>query len=207
MKVVWQDRDKSIFYVYAHYDSVGRVFYIGAGKKKRAFNKGSRPALWDSIAKNGGYTVKIWADNLTQENAFKMESEWIALYGRRINATGNLVNVTSGGLGTSMKRPDLSERNKGNKYGLGNKHNVGKIMPIEQRQKISQRLKGRPSPNKGNASPSRKKILCIENNKTYNCISDASKDLGICHGKVSMVINGHRKHAKGYTFSLIKENE
>lgn len=205
--MAWKDRDQSIFYVYAHYDSYGRVFYIGAGKKRRAFNKGSRPALWDSVAKNGGYTVKIWAANLTQENAFRMEREWIALYGKRIDSTGNLVNVTNGGLGTSMPRPDISERNTNNKYGLGKRGNVGRIMTVEHRHKISQRLKGRPSPNKGNTSPNRKKILCIENNKTYDCISDASKDLGIGQGKASMVLNGHRKHAKGYTFSLIKEQQ
>jgi len=90
------------FYIYAHYrNDTNAVFYIGKGCGYRAYQKKSRSQHWRNIVKKHGYTVKIWAENLTEETAFRCEIEWIALYGRKNNNTGNLVNASSGGEGNA----------------------------------------------------------------------------------------------------------
>lgn len=108
------------FYVYAHskpcegytdvktneYDFIGvRIpgvpFYIGKGCGERAFDlnrNGGHGAELKSILKNGGResdVVTILAENLTESEAFKMESKLIYLLGTRyeIGEIGMLVNL------------------------------------------------------------------------------------------------------------------
>lgn len=46
------------------------------------------------------------------------------------------------------------------------------------------------------------KILCIENNKTYNSIGEASKELGLKH--IGDCIHGFRDNDHGYHFKLLE---
>jgi hypothetical protein len=113
------------FYVYAHYKPDGTVFYIGKGRKYRAWAKDRRSDSWNNTVKKHGYTVKLWAENLSEQHALDMEKEWITLYGRKNLKNGRLVNMTDGGEGSSNivvcgeTRKKLSERMKGNKYSQG----------------------------------------------------------------------------------------
>ena len=52
----------------------------------------------------------------------------------------------------------------------------------------------------------KRKILCHQNNKKYNSIIEAAKDLNLNTGKVCEVCKGTRNHTKGYTFEYIKED-
>lgn len=102
-------------YIYAHYrNDDNSVFYVGKGQRRRAWETGAkrRSRLWHNIAKKHGHTVKIWASNLTEEVAFQMERDWIALYGRMDNGTGCLVNHTNGGEGPSGKMISRDTRQK-----------------------------------------------------------------------------------------------
>jgi hypothetical protein len=75
-------------------------FYIGIGNEKsRAYDKRSRTKLWKNIAKKG-YEIEILFEDIDFEEAKKKETEFIALYGRKNNNTGTLVNLTDGGEGT-----------------------------------------------------------------------------------------------------------
>ena len=75
-------------------------FYIGIGNEKsRAYDKRSRTKQWKNIAKKG-YEIEILFENIDFEEAKKKETEFIALYGRKNNNTGTLVNLTDGGEGT-----------------------------------------------------------------------------------------------------------
>ena len=48
-----------------------------------------------------------------------------------------------------------------------------------------------------------KKCLCIENNKIYNKLSDAARELGLNAGTISEVCQGKRKHTHKYHFKYI----
>ena len=52
----------------------------------------------------------------------------------------------------------------------------------------------------------KRKILCHQNNKKYNSIIEAAKDLNLNTGKICEVCKGTRNHTKGYTFEYIKED-
>lgn len=67
-------------YVYAHYDVNGTPFYIGKGVARRAWDD-SRHPLWHRYVERhlgGKYTVRILMDDLSQEQAEELESQWIA---------------------------------------------------------------------------------------------------------------------------------
>lgn len=77
------------YYVYTHEDIDGNVFYIGKGKKKRAWEKQHRSKVWkDKVKSIGTYEIKIPYDNLSQDEALDCEAMLIELHGIE-----NLVNI------------------------------------------------------------------------------------------------------------------
>jgi hypothetical protein len=90
-----------VFYTYAWLRENRTPYYVGKGKGKRAWRKGSPSAD----------RVLILKKDLTEEEAFKHEIYMIAVLGRKENQTGILRNFTEGGQGTSgLPRPDSAER-------------------------------------------------------------------------------------------------
>jgi hypothetical protein len=129
------------FYIYSLEDPrTGKPFYIGKGKDNRAlshlfpYEKKAHPYVFNVIQqlKREGLEpdVFILRDSLTEAKALAYEQIMIAIYGRRINKTGILCNLTDGGEGIS-----------------GYRHTV------ECKQQLSILSKGRPAWNKG-ISPS-----------------------------------------------------
>lgn len=60
------------YYVYAHRDLNGVVFYIGKGRLKRAYKKSGRNKDWQNIAVNG-YTVEFIKSNISEQEALEYE--------------------------------------------------------------------------------------------------------------------------------------
>lgn len=68
------------YYVYAHLDSSGQIFYIGKGTGRRAWSSVRHP-LWIRYVEkhlNGEYQVKILYDNIPPEDVEEVEEFWIA---------------------------------------------------------------------------------------------------------------------------------
>lgn len=87
-------------YVYAHLDKSGNVFYIGKGIGHRAWDKKRRHSFWQrylDTRSDGSYTIEILNDNLTDEDATYLESEWIAHH------SSTLINWVNSGRQTDFK--------------------------------------------------------------------------------------------------------
>lgn len=89
-----------MFYVYEHLrkDS-GECFYIGKGKQGRYTSIKGRNEYWNRVVKKaGGFTAKIIASNLTEQEAFNFE---ILMIDGAKKAGAILSNISSGGKGST----------------------------------------------------------------------------------------------------------
>ena len=164
------------YYIYELIDPrSGLVFYVGKGKKRDKLGRVYRRikdhlSLQDRsnkfkasiIKKVQGLGLKIRfniiKDNITEQEAFLTEVELIKKYGKRIDGTGILVNLTDGGEGTSGKIVSKITKNilsfkakeRYKKYGSltkGYKHSQETRQLMSEIQK--ELVKTRPNPMKG----------------------------------------------------------
>lgn len=85
-----------IYYVYAYLrDSDKTPYYIGKGKDNRAFSKQHNIPLPNKS------NIVFLEQNLSEIGAFALERFYIRWYGRKINNSGILRNISEGGDGTS----------------------------------------------------------------------------------------------------------
>jgi len=75
------------------------IFYVGIGSKKRPYFKRRKNLFWKNIVNKFGYIIDIVHENLTWEEACKLEVFYIKRIGRRDKKLGPLVNLTDGGDG------------------------------------------------------------------------------------------------------------
>jgi group I intron endonuclease len=144
-------------YVYRHIrKDKDQVFYIGIGTRKgnhRAKSKSSRNKIWNNIVSKTEYEVEIIFEDIELSFAVEKEIEFIKLYGKIIDGTGTLCNLTDGGEGavgfkhTEEFKERLSKLKKGeNNYMFGRKGelnpNYGKKHSEEQKRKNSESKKG-----------------------------------------------------------------
>lgn len=123
------------FYVYQHRraDDSG-VFYVGKGKGKRAGERAKRNPFWKNIAAKHGFTVEMVAEDISEQEAFRIEIETIHL---RRQEGCVLANMTDGGEGCSGYSPSPETREKQRAA------NLGKVLPAETLAKISAANSGR----------------------------------------------------------------
>ena len=92
-----------MFYTYSHATPEGRIFYIGKGKGKRAYDLNKRNDYWNRIVKKHGVpSIQILADWKTEEEAFSHEVLLISCFR---NMGYELANLTNGGEGQSGMVP------------------------------------------------------------------------------------------------------
>jgi len=90
------------YYVYFFLRQDGTPYYIGKGRGKRAYRKDAPPE--DRIL--------LVLQNLTEEQAFSNEKNFISWYGRKDTGTGILRNLTDGGEGVSGRKLSEETKNK-----------------------------------------------------------------------------------------------
>lgn len=126
---------ENIFYVYLHRRATdNKVFYVGKGKNKRAYDKTNRSSYWKSVVNKHDYSIEIVFDKLTEDEALQCEIDTIL----EMKYFGYpLVNHTNGGEGTSgMKQSAETIAKRVEK-------NTGKKRTDESKKRISDSLLGR----------------------------------------------------------------
>jgi hypothetical protein len=126
-----------LFYTYIWRDPAGVPFYVGKGKRKRAWVTKNRSPAFNEIHSMGGCSVEIADLFMHESQAHAHEMELIELYGRRDNGTGTLVNLTDGGEGSIGWVPSDETRAKIAKAA------IGRMPSKEHRAKISEANRGR----------------------------------------------------------------
>jgi len=190
-------------YVYKHIrNDNGEVFYIGAsdnkdGEYKRAYRIYRQNKEWDKIVAETSFAVEIIYDNITMEEAYRLEVEMIAKY-KRFKDGGTLANATIGGMGVS----GLS----------GYTHPMqGKNHTYESRLKMSITRTGKKMSEKQRIGIKRtrrrtKVGVFVGNEKLveYESINMAALATGIHPVKVHNIINGKVKIPKHYGYDIRK---
>jgi hypothetical protein len=116
------------YYTYAYLREDRTPYYIGKGKGKRLYYKYGKNC---QPPKDRGRIIKL-KQNLTEEEAFKHEIYMIAVFGKKCDGTGILMNIADGG----NAPPVIS----------GDKHHMKKE---ENKRKVSEKLKGKNNPRWG----------------------------------------------------------
>jgi hypothetical protein len=138
------------YYTYAYLKADGSPYYIGKGKGNRLYHHRGKNCI---PPKDKNRIIKL-KQNLTEEAAFKHEIYMIAVFGKKCDGTGILMNIADGGNAppkmygdnSPTKRPEIRA-----KIGAANKISLkGRKVTEEVRQKISkthrERLKNNPRP-------------------------------------------------------------
>lgn len=191
-------------------------FYIGAAKTlKRAYSRRSRNKKWVEVASMTDIEVDILFDNISIEDAYMKEKEFIALYGRQDLHGGTLVNMTDGGVGScgaivsesSKKKKSEKMKNIPRPWQL-NKPTWSKGV------KFSEEYKEKLRKPHGSIRMTDKRRLCDKSKqkaivassldgsiiREYESVTQASAHLNIDISSICRVANGTYKSSKGFIF-------
>lgn len=131
------------FYVYLHRNKItGEIFYVGKGRKNRAYSKSGRSEHWKNYVNKYGYYVEFVVNGIQEWYALELEQNLISLYGRKDQNKGPLVNFTDGGDGHSNPSQCTREILRAQKIGSNNPM-YGKTLTCEHKNKISEKMSGR----------------------------------------------------------------
>ena len=140
----------NFYYTYAYLREDGTPYYIGKGKDKRLYYKYGKNC---KPPKDRSKIIKL-KQNLTEEDAFKHEIYMIAVFGKKCDGTGILMNIADGGNAppkmygdaSPTKRPEVRA-----KIGVANKKSLkGRKISEDAKRKSSntwkEKLKNNPRP-------------------------------------------------------------
>lgn len=191
------------FYVYIYQDPRTHVpFYVGkgSGSRKKWFHcHGWCQRKLRNFEKKGlKPEIVTYAENLSEEEAFSIEIELIAKYGRRDIGTGILLNNTNGGEGTAgVKLPPMSDEHR-RRLSEARRGKPGHPHTEEFKKRLSERLKGKPKTKEHNLKVSLAKKGKKLTDVARRHLSEAwngRASLEKAHNAASIVWTG-RKHSE-----------
>lgn len=179
------------YYVY-RYNIVEtkEIFYIGKGCGNRYKQLGlhNRGKFFMDMYNSHNCEVTILWNNMTEEEAFRLEKTLIAYY--RQYTDNRLANVCDGGGGCSGHRWSEEEKRQIGLRGMGkNNPNYGNRWSDAQKKSLSEHhiASGRY---KGKNNPNSHKVQCIETGVVFDTMSEAAASIGLkCTGSIHHAIH------------------
>lgn len=172
-------------YIYRHIRlDTDAPFYVGKGKNKRAFSKQGRNAYWHRIVKKSGYRIEIILDDLSEQEAFTKETEFIALYKKcgLCEANWAIGGVRGGPVGVTRSK-ETRQKMAVSKIGSSNP-SFGKA-PWN---------KGKPHNNmpatRRATEVNRIPVVDCKTGQRWACIKDAAKSVGLSKNHVAKMLAG-----------------
>jgi hypothetical protein len=218
--------DRFFVYVHRKADS-GDVFYVGKGSRSpkqpdlRAYVREKRSKFWSATVSKHGLIVEVVSWFADEADAFKMERDLIAFYGRRIDG-GSLCNLTLGGDGHSGLAPSQETRQKLSDRFSGSGHpNWGKKLSAETCAKKSEALRHSPRSLRGKKLPDHwveniraakfgernpmhgrcgelhhgsKRVIDRATGASYPSITAAARAAGLSMQGLANMLSGHRQN-------------
>jgi group I intron endonuclease len=173
--------------------------------------------FYNAIQKYGwdNFIHEIVKDNLTKEEALKLEAELIQKYKAQNEDYG--YNLESGGSApthSDVTKKILSAKLKGRTFTEEWKTNMRKAFETrpgrewaeESKEKLRQSKLGHKVSDETRNKLRQafgKSVLCIELNQTFNSLTDAASFIGLDKTSISAVIHGRNKTAGGYHWKLV----
>jgi len=137
------------YYTYAYLNGEGIPYYIGKGKENRLYDHRGKNC---NPPKDRNRIIKL-KQNLTEEEAFKHEIYMVAVFGKKCDGTGILMNISDGGNAPPKMYGNNSPTKRSEvraKISAALKGRKGNPVSLETRQKISnshkEKLKNNPRP-------------------------------------------------------------
>jgi len=151
-----------MFYVYEHTrNDTGECFYIGKGCGRRYKVHTKKPQWWKNIVNKAGYTPKIIANNLTNQEANNFE---VLLIKKARDAGIKLINKTDGGGGIFGYRHTKEAKEKIRNARIGIK------LSKETIEKFQSQIRGK----------NHYKAMKVEfNGQVYGCVKDLAIATGV----------------------------
>lgn len=193
------------YYVYIHRrKDNNEVFYVGISRQEKylrvKINTG-RNGLWKNIVNKYGYYGEVIHNQLSKDEAIKIEMALIKSYGRINLKTGCLANLTDGGDGSLECFKTDEAKDKIRNYRIGKKHSE------ETKLKMSIAKKGKKSKQSTKDKLSdiarkrfSKKVIDKETGRIYNSVTEAAKEIGLSRAYLSSQLLGieNKKHQLEY---------
>jgi len=209
--------------VYKTTNKINGKIYIGFDTNNNPNYLGSGVAIKKAIRKYGKENfIKETIEYCDTKNQLtEKEIYWIKFYNSTDRKIGYNISIGGGEGGNLGKKVNkrISISNKGKNIGNQNAkgkipYNKGKKMPDEQIKKL---LGPKSLSHKENIKKARekltqegkigKKIICLNNNKIYNTLIEASKELKLTSPNINLVLKGKNKNTKGYVFKYYINGE
>jgi dGTP triphosphohydrolase len=196
----------NIYYVYAHSqkNNNDRIFYIGKGKGKRLNSKQGRNQYWKNIVAKYGYEAYKLEENLTEEQAFTAEKQYITLLKGLGYSLANMTDGGEGGINPSLEtKIKMGNSRRGKRHNKETKEKISlanskRVWTQESKDKVRNSLRAY---NRDLSVVRGKPIICHQNNIIYNSIASAARALLLSRVCIRRVLQGKRKHTGNLTFS------
>ena len=197
------------YFVYVHTNKINGKKYVGITRQriedrwKRGSAYKGNPHFYNAINKYGwdGFDHKIFASNLTEDEAKNMEETLIRL--QKLQNENFGYNITGGGdvpiTHNEYVRKKISEKLKGEKHPCYGKH-----LSEETRRRISESEKGKKAPyvTEQRSIP----VMCIETNEVYPSARVASEKLGIQRTAIVRAMKLEYMRAGGYHWKKYQQS-